>query len=536
MCVIIHKPAGVEFPAEALANAHGNNPDGFGFMYYDQQIQRVVAKKTIKWTTEKIQEIVQSQKDIEACYHFRWKTHGVISDAQCHPFKILDKDRDGFDAYFMHNGVISGVKEETGESDTQAFNRIILKPLLAEKPSLIEQYAFQQLVEKFIGTGNKLCFMHSDGKVFKVNEDAGVEFEGCWVSNKYSFNKSYRSKNTTTTPIGGHNKTHNTTRSSGMVGGTATDYGNPGRGYRSSNVTNLLPGTTDFQGCLTQKGDKFIVLTQHDALWDGDGVVTSVNAWAVVIEFDYNNKKKSLSFNCRTGECFQGSGNFYAYPDKYCRPKDEGKTVGAIRKEAEASTAAEKKPNQSTVSSGSINVEPMGPIPPEKSLVKTTTTLTLTTQLEMDVADGKTATDNVIDLQEVKDNAKQMEEAVQSVDLISYKGVDVDPGVRYGGVNLVDSSADYDGTTFQDFRDLSPEERLQFFVDSPPESFNMLQDLVEYICAQDDLYSEGLEVGMMDDIHFEDDESVTPVDTGDDDIESEFKDAFATVASSLVVH
>jgi predicted glutamine amidotransferase len=187
MCVIIQKPAGVPFDEADVRAAAKRNSDGFGYMYYDPEKKRIVTGKGLITDVEKVVELFKSLTPYEVCYHFRMKTHGKINDEQAHPFQVLDKETHGIDVYFMHNGVISKVKEEGDESDTQAFNREILQPILRSKPNLIKSDAFRRLVEEYIGTGNKLLFMYGNGKVVKFNEKQGSTFKKCWVSNEYSF-------------------------------------------------------------------------------------------------------------------------------------------------------------------------------------------------------------------------------------------------------------------------------------------------------------------------------------------------------------
>src|SRR3546814_18926570 len=46
MCLIIHKPAGVEIPGELLAEAAAHNPHGWGLMGFDTNGQPLIQRRT----------------------------------------------------------------------------------------------------------------------------------------------------------------------------------------------------------------------------------------------------------------------------------------------------------------------------------------------------------------------------------------------------------------------------------------------------------------------------------------------------------
>ncbi len=124
------------------------------------------------------------------------RTHGGRTHKQCHPFNVIsrEKNNDADDAWFVHNGVIT-VDTQGDESDTMAFNRILLRPMFKDFPQAIKNASVQVLIKKYIGDYNKLVFMHGAGEVTIINKQAGFDHEGCWVSNKSSFsdyNESWR--------------------------------------------------------------------------------------------------------------------------------------------------------------------------------------------------------------------------------------------------------------------------------------------------------------------------------------------------------
>lgn len=197
MCVIIHKPAGKEIKKEDLIHAATRNKDGFGYMYYDNNKDEFITGKFLFEKPEDLLEILKEQVEHEVCYHLRIRTHGKVSKKNCHPFKVLSKEKHGMDLYFMHNGVINGTTQIGEESDTKAFNRQILKPLLKANKHLLKTEAFKLLVEDFIG-GSKLLFMTDKGEIYKFNEKLWAEHDGMSVSNTSYFPSKYQApaKNT----------------------------------------------------------------------------------------------------------------------------------------------------------------------------------------------------------------------------------------------------------------------------------------------------------------------------------------------------
>jgi predicted glutamine amidotransferase len=280
MCVIIEKPAGVAFDEADIRAAATRNDDGFGYMYFDPATKRIVTKKGLITNNDDVVAEFKRLTPYHVAYHFRMKTHGKVCDEQAHPFQVLSRDRHGIDMYFMHNGIISDVGSTVDESDTQAFNRLILKPLLGSKPGMIKSAAFKKLIEKYIGTGNKLLFMYGDGKVIKFNESAGTTFKECWVSNTYSFS----SARTTT---GG-----NTASRYGYGGyddeeDKWADYYNSYGSNRSSNVCQLPSTKSEFRlnGDPLAVGDKVYIWKRDDAKFFTEGTVKSISYNTAQISF-----------------------------------------------------------------------------------------------------------------------------------------------------------------------------------------------------------------------------------------------------------
>tara|TARA_R110000803_G_scaffold80261_5_gene146079 strand:- start:16810 stop:17793 length:984 start_codon:yes stop_codon:yes gene_type:complete len=175
---------------DLIKAAHINNSHGFGLMYLNED-RRVVAEKILPNSYDDIEEVLSKHPtDVEAGYHFRLNTHGETAAEMSHPFKVLDYDKHGRDLFLMHNGPRLPVRiEDNTKSDTWHFVENILRPILVADPDLIEDAEFVRLMDRIVGS-DKLLFLDSEKGFIRVNEKAGTEKAGMWLSNTYSLNRS----------------------------------------------------------------------------------------------------------------------------------------------------------------------------------------------------------------------------------------------------------------------------------------------------------------------------------------------------------
>ncbi len=176
MCVIIDRPAGVVVDEGLLLQGMGENQDGWGIMFSDGgEIQYATGMDP-----EDFWSVLPSvPDDVHATIHFRYATHGVLSEANCHPFVILDGEY-----AVMHNGVISvAMPKGTRHSDTWHWANERLARHLELNPARFDDWRLRGALEKSIGSYNKVVVMRRDGERMYLNRAQGVDYDGLWLSN-----------------------------------------------------------------------------------------------------------------------------------------------------------------------------------------------------------------------------------------------------------------------------------------------------------------------------------------------------------------
>ena len=182
MCLLVMQEQNTTIEDENLKNAYDSNPDGVGYSFINSN-NKIMTKKYRSY--EKF--LPAYQGDIKEfgnsspfLLHFRLATHGQSEGTfNVHPFKVSK------DTVFAHNGIISDVDDDKKLSDTQVFNRDILKKL---KDEFLVDVILVKLIEGFIGT-SKLAFLNRDGSFKILNEELGKWDNGIWYSNS-----SYKSR------------------------------------------------------------------------------------------------------------------------------------------------------------------------------------------------------------------------------------------------------------------------------------------------------------------------------------------------------
>lgn len=187
MCVILYNESGTKLNKNHLEIAYNNNPHGYGIMWAEDG--RI---NTIKGVCDfdQIWQIINMLNGMTYALHFRWRTTGKISEEQCHPFQVLDKDKHGIDLCMMHNGTIFSIPQHPEKSDTQIFAEKFSNKILEKDPNF--NFGYFHKLENAVGKHNKMVFMSSDNRTFFANKDLGKVIDNVWFSNTYSLQTGYR--------------------------------------------------------------------------------------------------------------------------------------------------------------------------------------------------------------------------------------------------------------------------------------------------------------------------------------------------------
>lgn len=174
MCIAIAKPAGVEIYKHVLETCFEHNSDGAGFATI--QDDKILIQKGF-FDFDSFWNAYEPFQNEQALIHFRIKTHGNISEENCHPFLINDS------LAFIHNGIIPGYGSFS-ESDTRAFKKKMIIPLIETYgTSVLENLQIKKLLEDHI-SASKLVFLDAQTRQFTImNETLGEWNSEVWFSN-----------------------------------------------------------------------------------------------------------------------------------------------------------------------------------------------------------------------------------------------------------------------------------------------------------------------------------------------------------------
>lgn len=189
MCYLGYLPRRTAIETQLLRNAYDHNSDGFGVMYAENG--RVVSwKQKGKFDVfEKHWATLPDNRQIAV--HFRFGTSGPDSAEACHPFEVLNKDRDGMDLWLMHNGVLDrNFPGNKKSSDTMQYVHK-LRGTLQGKPELIRNGNFREFLEIGLPNPNKMLLLEGSGRWHFLNKEQGKEKGGVWHSNEYSLAPVY---------------------------------------------------------------------------------------------------------------------------------------------------------------------------------------------------------------------------------------------------------------------------------------------------------------------------------------------------------
>lgn len=177
MCLLVCSRNGLEIPEEHIRYAFTQNKDGAGLAWADGT-GAVWRRKGIFNVDTLIKHYKEDCVGKPHILHLRWATSGAKNEDNCHPFDV------GGQWFMAHNGVLHGLPQKKDESDTAAYARYCLTPILNKNPrAIMEDEKFIALVKKTTEF-SKLAFINGKGEIKIIWEEKGEEKDGIWYSNK----------------------------------------------------------------------------------------------------------------------------------------------------------------------------------------------------------------------------------------------------------------------------------------------------------------------------------------------------------------
>ena len=180
MCLAAYKPKGVEIEKKYLRSGFYSNCSGCGFMYHDNG-KLFVVKGLFSFNEfyEKVQAVGQKEHDM--AFHFRAASHGPVSDANCHPYEMVDGKW-----AMLHNGIFSIRCKNPNLSDSGNYAHDVLEPAILNGTykDKFSDGTFKLQRDNRWGWG-AVVLMSAGGEVTIYNEDMG-EWDndiGAWFSN-----------------------------------------------------------------------------------------------------------------------------------------------------------------------------------------------------------------------------------------------------------------------------------------------------------------------------------------------------------------
>lgn len=166
MCIICVKPKGIAMPDNRTINAMWQgNSDGAGIAY-SRPGDRVVNIEKGFMKLKALRSALGSLQfgvDDMVVLHFRWATHGLTDEGNCHPFPLsrnivsLRALHGQFPCAVAHNGVFGNMATHETLSDTQKFiAKVMADPAIIGN---IDNPAVVELIAGYCGSSSKLAIL-----------------------------------------------------------------------------------------------------------------------------------------------------------------------------------------------------------------------------------------------------------------------------------------------------------------------------------------------------------------------------------------
>lgn len=174
MCLLIFKSAASSVKPAWIKEGWRCNAHGAGLAWVENgEVQ--IKKGYMK--LEDLEADIPLIAGKPAIIHFRIASVGNKTADNCHPFDA------GGEWAMGHNGTIPNMTTVGEESDTSAFARDVLQPILDADKSAIFDTKIQKELEAKI-PGSKMVLLNPLGQRVILNEHLGHWVEGVWYSNR----------------------------------------------------------------------------------------------------------------------------------------------------------------------------------------------------------------------------------------------------------------------------------------------------------------------------------------------------------------
>jgi predicted glutamine amidotransferase len=183
MCMLTYLPATVQPNIDALATGSALNDDGHGFAIVTADRLLVRRGMDAERMLATFARLRAKHPDGPALFHSRFATHGGITKANIHPFRV------GADrlTVLAHNGILpAGV--QPGKNDRRSDTRIAAEDVLTATPfESFDDWATVRRIETWMGAGNKIVVLTVNPRyrehAYVLNEGSGVWDGDTWYSN-----------------------------------------------------------------------------------------------------------------------------------------------------------------------------------------------------------------------------------------------------------------------------------------------------------------------------------------------------------------
>jgi len=176
MCIaILQTKSATALTFDEFENSWKRNPDGAGMLFANAgkmvTIKELDCLESFYDTYRYIFDGGHAEGAL--AIHFRYATHGLKNEANCHPFLVDNK------LGFIHNGIIHSVKATATKSDTRVFMEEVLRKL---PKGFYKDAEIMDAITEHIGW-SKLVFVDHNGDFAINNKRSGHWRKGTWFSN-----------------------------------------------------------------------------------------------------------------------------------------------------------------------------------------------------------------------------------------------------------------------------------------------------------------------------------------------------------------